>query len=277
MTDLTHPAAPMRLSGLSRLWRSEPQLAAAGLFTLLLMLPTGAAALLDTRTLDGVGIWDKPLKFQLSLGIYLLSLSVFAHWLPRGFTDGRIYRLYRASVLVAIGLELAWLMGAAVLGVASHFNSTEIGTMIYRAMGGLAIWLASITLVYGLVILRRGPDHGAPALKEGVGLGLALVLPLTLVTAGFMGVLGSHQVGVGAEVKGLWPLGWARDGGDLRVAHFFGTHALHFVPALALLSVWLFGPKQVWPVRIGAALFVGLVAYTFAEALADRPFLGFLS
>jgi len=277
MTDLTLTAAPLRLPALARLWRGEPQLAAAGLLMLLLMLPTGLAALLDARTLEGIGLWVKPLKFQLSLGVYLLTLSAFSAWLPQGFVEGRGYRLYRASVIGAVLLEMVWLMGAAVLGVASHFNGTEIGALIYRTMGGLAIWLTSISLVYAMAIWRRGPDFGAPALKLGVALGLGLTLPLTLVTAGFMGALGSHQPGVGAETSGLWPLGWSRDGGDLRVAHFFGTHALHFVPALALLSVWLFGPKRVWPVWVGAALFVGLVVYSFAEALADRPFLGFLS
>lgn len=277
MSDLTIASLPFRVPALPRLFRGEPAFAAAGLLMFWLMLPTLAAAMLDQRQLLGVSVWDKPLKFQLALGVYLLTLSVFANWLPAGFIDGRRYRIYVASVLAAVGLEMAWLIGAAALGIASHFNTTDIGALIYRSMGGLAVWLTSVSLVYGVVIARRGQDFGNPALKTGIALGLGLVLPLTLVTAGFMSAFGSHIVGgVASDADGLWLIGWARDGGDLRVAHFFATHALHIVPALALVSSAALGPTRRWPVRIGAALFVGFVTYTFIEALLGRPFLGFI-
>lgn len=277
MTDLTLERAPLRSFALPQIFRGEPAFAAAGLLMFWLMLPTAAAALLDRRQLLGVSVWDKPLKFQLALGIYLLTLALFASWLPAGFVAGRRYRVYAASVLVAIGLEMAWLMGAAALGVASHFNASGIGTLIYRTMGGLAIWLTSASLVYGVVIARRGREFGNPALRDGIAIGLMLVLPLTLVTAGFMSAWGSHFVGgVASDAGGLWLMGWARDGGDLRVAHFFATHALHVVPVLALASSAVLGKTRRWPVRLGAALFVAFVAYAFVEALSGRPFLGFI-
>ena len=277
MSDVTLSSTPFRFPTLPQIFRGEPLLAATGLMMFWLMLPTLAAALLDPRQLLGVSVWDKPLKFQLALGVYLLTLSVFANWLPAGFVTGRRYRLYAGSVVVAVGLEMAWLMGAAALGIASHFNTTDIGAMIYRSMGGLAVWLTSVSLVYAVVIARRGRDFGNPALREGIVLGLGLVLPLTLITAGFMSAFGSHFVGgVASDADGLWLMGWARHGGDLRVAHFFATHALHVVPALALVAAAVFGKTRRWPVRIGAALFVGFVVYTFVEALLGRPFLGFI-
>ena len=277
MSETIAAPMPIQMGTLPRLLRNEPALAATGLFLLLLMLPTGVAGLLDSRTIEGVDIWDKPLKFQLALSVYTLTLSLYAHWLPHGFTSSRGYRIYRATVIAAILGEMAWLMGAAALGVASHFNTTELGTLIYRTMGGLAVWLTSITMVYAVVIARRGVDLGNPALRHGLVLGLGLVLPLTLITAGFMSRLGSHHMGGGvSDAGGLWLMGWSRDGGDLRVAHFFATHALHFVPALALASSQVFGRNALWPVRAGAMLFVAFVAYCFVEALLGQPFLGFI-
>lgn len=89
--------------------------------------------------------------------------------------------------------------------------------------------------------------------------------------------MGSHHMGGSApDAGGLWLMGWSRDGGDLRVAHFFATHALHFVPALALVSTTVFGRSALWPARLGALLFVAFVVYCFVEALVGQPFLGFI-
>ena len=99
-------------------------------------------------------------------------------------------------------------------------------------------------------------------------------MPLTLVTAGTMSQMGGHWVG-GApqDAVGLAVMGWARGGGDLRVAHFFATHAMHILPLLALVSARVFGGRSLMPVRASALLYTGLVAFTFAQALMGRPFL----
>ena len=98
-------------------------------------------------------------------------------------------------------------------------------------MGVFAVHLTGASLVYAVLIARSDRAPRDPALKLGLVLGLGLTFVLTLVIAGFMGQHGSHFVGgAGSDAGGLAVMGWARDGGDLRVAHFFGTHALHAVP-----------------------------------------------
>ena len=75
------------------------------------------------------------------------------------------------------------------------------------------------------------------------------------------------------DALGLPIMGWSRDGGDLRVPHFFALHAMHFVPAFGLLSIWLFGRERRWPVVVFAGLYTGAVIFVFLQALAGRPFL----
>lgn len=260
------------------LFSSEPALTALGVVLLALIAPTLLAGLLDERTLNGISGWTKPLKFQVSLAIYVLTLAFFARYLPQGTTARRWYSIYIGAVIAAIGLETAWLMGAAANGVAAHFNTSPVGEAIYMSMGGLAVVLTSASAVYAWQIARNRETGLSPVVKEGIVVGLALVLPLTLITAGTMSSSAGHWVGgVPSDAGGLAVFGWARDGGDLRVAHFFATHAMHFLPVVAFVSLWLFGRDERRPLRIAAIAFVGLVAFTFVQALAGRPFLPLLA
>jgi hypothetical protein len=89
-----------------------------------------------------------------------------------------------------------------------------------------------------------------------------------------MSGMGTHFIGGTASDAGGFPLmGWSRDGGDLRAAHFFATHALHFVPLFGLVSASIFGRSNRMPVRIFAAAYVGFVAFLFVQALIGLPFL----
>jgi hypothetical protein len=102
-----------------------------------------------------------------------------------------------------------------------------------------------------------------------------MTLPLTLIVAGYMSSGTGHWVGGDmSDAQGAPLMGWARDGGDLRVAHFFATHAMHFVPAFGLAAAaFLPGRSARNAVWLFAALYAGLVALAFAQALAGMPFL----
>jgi hypothetical protein len=98
---------------------------------------------------------------------------------------------------------------------------------------------------------------------------------LTVAVAGYMANSGGHFVGGGSTVAPGAPLmGWARDRGDLRVAHFFATHAMHFIPAFGFVaSLVLSASAARRAVIVFSAAFVAFVGYTFSEALMGRPFL----
>lgn len=263
----------LSLSGLvAEMRAAEPRFMALAIILVVAMLPTGLAALLDTRSLDGIELWGKALKFEVALAVYLFTLAFFARYVPVPVANARWYRVYSGSVVVAIVMEMAWIGGAAGLGTTSHFNTTVIG--LYPLMGLAAVLLTSATAVQAVLIARNPTTGLKPALKDAIVLGLALTLPLTLLTAGTLSQMGSHFIGGSGAVQGVVPfMGWAGDRGDLRVAHFFASHALHFLPGFALVSAALFGGGNKKPLVLFTVLFVAFVALVFAQALAGQPFL----
>jgi len=146
---------------------------------------------------------------------------------------------------------------------------------IYALMGVLAVFLTSAALVYGTAILRDRNSELNPAFQWSVGLGLIATFALTFIVAGSMSSTGGHFVGGNhSDVEAFPLMGWARDGGDLRVAHFFATHAMHFIPAFGFVVSRAFQPRQArWAVLGFTGAFIGMVGYAFVEALSGQPFL----
>lgn len=283
MTSIDCRTAPPNISspsfrhsfGLSRLVTDSPLYARLGLLMFLAMAPTFAAASLDDRLFHGLSVWQKPLKFEFALGVYLLTLAFFARYVPASMRGSRSNRIFEIVVALAIIGEIVWIGAAAYLGVASHFNTQEpFFVLLYPLMGLMATILTSATAVQAYAIQRNQETGLQPALKAAIVLGLALTLPLTLISAGYMASAGSHWVGGAAnDAGGLALMGWARDGGDLRVAHFFATHAIHAIPAFALVSASVFGAYNRRPVVVFAVLYVAFVTGVFVQALAERPFI----
>lgn len=273
---LAAPSAflPVRPAAWLAAWRAgDPAFFATGVLLLVAAVPLAAAALVDDRLFLGVDAWLKPLKFAVALSLYAFTLALFSHALAPGFTARRGYRIYRAVVLFAIWAELVWIAGAAAAGTASHFNTEGLWAVFYPVAGILATILTTASAVLAWGVARNRRPALSPALRDGLALGLALVLPLTLVTAGTLSSNGGHFVGAASDAGGLPFLGWSHEVGDLRVAHFLATHAMHAVPAFALVSAGMLGGRRRAPVWAFAAAWVGLVAFTFLQALAGRPFL----
>ena len=116
----------------------------------------------------------------------------------------------------------------------------------------------------------------SPAFRAALVYGVWIAFVCTLVTAFTLSAGTAHWVGgTQSDAPGLALMGWSRDGGDLRVAHFWALHAQQLLP----LAFWLLGEKLqlvrgMLAVRVFAALYVGLIAFTFVQALMGLPFLG---
>ena len=263
----------------AELFQRHPLFAGTALCLLVLMAPTLFAMALDQRTFLDINVWIKPFKFQVALTIYLITLAWFAGWLPARVAASRWHRIFSIVIVLAISAEMIWILGASALGVASHFNdSSALAIALYATMGVLAITLTSASLVYGIAILRDRDSRLDPVFRLSIGIGLIATFVLTVAVAGYMSGNGSHFVGgAHSDAGGLTPMGWARDGGDLRVAHFFATHGMHFIPVAGFLFSRVLPARQGRLAVLGfAGLLVTLVAYTFVEALSGRAFLAML-
>ncbi|WP_102110501.1 hypothetical protein [Oceaniglobus roseus] len=252
---------------------AEPRLAAFGLLLTLSLVLTLAAAALDPRQFQGDSVWLKPIKFQVALAIYVLSLAVFARWLPAGMQESRGYRLYIAVVIFTILAELAWIGGAALFGTASHYNvSSPLMERLYGLMGVFAVTLTSASLVFGIAIWRNAATGLSPALQTSIALGLVGTFLLTLPIAGTLASLPGHFVGTPATGAALPVLGWSREVGDLRAPHFLATHTMHALPLAGLAAHALLpaggARTATWA---AAAAWTAFVLLTFAVSLAGLP------
>jgi hypothetical protein len=256
-----------------RIFGHEPVLAASAIVVALSIGVTLPAMLLDERLFQGDPVWLKPVKFQVALSVYLLTLAAFARWLPDGFIERRWYRAFRLAVVLAVVAELVWIGGAALFGIASHYNTSQpLMARVYPLMGVLAILLTSASLVLGVAIWRNGRTGLPPAIHLSIALGLVMTFILTVPASAVLSGMPGHTVGASADGARLAVLGWSREGGDLRIAHFLATHALHVLPALGLVLAALVSARGaragVW---IGALLLAGIVAAVLAQALMGRP------
>jgi hypothetical protein len=246
---------------------------------MLVLLPASLALLLvDPRQLNGISVWAKPIKFQLSLAVHFATLA----WLVQLVTPAAAGRVaLRLGCVIAGGaalFEILYITLQAARGRASHFNAeTPLELALYQVMGVGAVLIVANAIQAGWVIRRHSrPEIGA-GFREGASLGLILGGIATLLTAG---VLGSGEIagpghwvgGIRSDVGGLPLLGWSQSGGDLRVPHFFATHLTQILPLLGLLADRI-GRGRLALVRIGGVLGLAIVLATFLQAIAGVPFL----
>ncbi|MET9018516.1 hypothetical protein ABZV93_00885 [Actinopolymorpha sp. NPDC004070] len=200
----------------------------------------------DHRVLTGMPIWAKPTKFALSILIY----SVTWAWLISQLRHLRRTAWWMGTI-AAVGLvaEMVVIVGQVLRGTTSHFNeTTPLNGALWQAMGiSIAfVWVA--TLVVCVILFRNpGPDRarnlavraGGILALLGMGLGFLMVMPTAEQIATDSDIAGAHTVGLADGGPGLPLLGWSTVGGDLRIPHFVGMHALQLIPLAALALEFL--------------------------------------
>lgn len=204
--------------------------------------------ILDDRTLVNASIWLKPFKFTVSIAIYALTLAWMISLLPKARRWG-----WWMGTLVAAGLaaDMVLLMWQIIFrGRQLHFNHADpTDKLINNILPAATYLIWAATLVVALFLLfQRLPDKAqAAGVRMGLTValvGLALGMLMFLPTAGQQAALdagvkpsivGAHSMGVPDGGPGLPVLGWSTVGGDLRIPHFVGMHALQLMPLFALL------------------------------------------
>jgi hypothetical protein len=218
----------------------------------------------DARTLEGVPVWMKPLKFALSFVVLFGTIALVEPRLSERARDGWTLRIVGWVMAAAFLSEMAYMMYQAGRAEGSHFNlSTPFNEFMYTVvMAAGAVALVASTAVIGWVVKRDKAADLSPALREAIWLGFLLTFVLTMITAGYLSVNGGHHVGLHPENAPTVPLfGWSGVTGDLRPAHFFALHAMQ---ALPLLALWLGRNGQIGSVRTVRLAAIGYSALTFA-------------
>lgn len=244
-----------------------------------LALPSLIALFNDERLLNDISVWVKPLKFQASLALMLVTLLLLLPLIEQGTRAGRGVWLASLMAVITASGEILYITLQAARGRASHFNdSTPFEAMAYSVMGVGAALLVLSSLVIGVYILWRPSPNSPAGLRLGGGWGLILGSVATLITAF---ALGGGQIdgpghwvgGIKTDVGGLPLFGWSRTGGDLRVPHFFATHIMQALPILGL-GLDRFAPLFARPgIALGAVISIAVVVGTFVQAVQGRPFL----
>jgi hypothetical protein len=252
----------------------------------LLSIGSLVAVFADSRSLLGAPIWLKPWKFSVSFVIYSVTLAWMLSLLPRR----NKWAERAAVVIVSVSvIEMLIIVGQVVRGRASHFNgTTPLDGILFSIMGTsiMVLWFAHLAI--GIVLARQ--SVGDRAATSGVRLGLTgsllgmlAAVPMTLPSAapeGLEGIQGAHSVGTLDGGPGLPVMGWSTVGGDLRIGHFVGLHALQALPLLALgLAVLarrftvLDEGARLALVRIGGAAYMVLTVLLTVQALRGQPLL----
>lgn len=270
--------------GWRTLWRANRPLAMLVAAMVVALVVSVAGLALDPRIVTDAPVWMKPAKFALSIGVYAATLA----WLLSFLRERRPLAVSIISWATAILLagELAIIGLQAARGTTSHFNNaTPLDAALFSVMGAMiaVVWVAAVVSAF---LLWRYPfaDRAVGwAIRTGAVLsviGMAVAFLMTLPTPAQRGtdtsIVGAHSVGVPDGGPALPIVGWSTSGGDLRIAHFVGMHALQVLPLVAWALArfgpdWLTAATRARLVGIAAVGYLGMLALLTWQALRGQP------
>jgi hypothetical protein len=232
------------------------------------------AMIVDERTILGLDPWVKPLKFALSIAVYVWTVAWFLgdvrHAVPRAA------RVISGGVALTMLTETACIALQSLRGVPSHFNeATPLNSAVFGIMG-LMIFANTLLVTALCVLYFTLPLEELPRPQVwAVRLGLVLFL-LGSGVGSLMVSRSAHAVGVPDGGPGLPFVNWSTEGGDLRASHALGLHALQVLP------LWAWGLRRFRGLREStetaaifglAAVWLAVSALLLSQALAGRPLL----
>ncbi|MBC8044661.1 MAG: hypothetical protein IAF08_14590 [Rhizobacter sp.] len=249
--ELFNRNAPLAWTGMANL---------ALFFILLAVMP------FETRTVMGINLWIKPAKFAISVVIFTWTMA----WLLHDVRSDSWFGFITWGIAAAMIAEMIPITVQAARGVQSHFNiTTPLDGAVFSFMGA-AIFFNTLLLVMATAVFFRTETGLAAAYLWGIRLGLIISI-LASIEGGYMAARLQHSVMVADGGAGLPFVNWSTKGGDLRVAHFVGLHALQLLP-LAGWLLYRFAPQQATAATLGASLlYAAFVILLFVRAMQGVP------
>ncbi len=246
-----------------------------------LVLTAGIGLAVDGREILNESVWLKPFKFGLSFVLYGATLA----WLLSKLRKAKRFGWWTGTVFAITGIvDVGFIAVQAARGTFSHFNANtdtfnQVGQQVFMS-GVLGLFGASLVIAVMLLFQRVGDAPLNRAIRVGLGLavaGMALAFYLVGSNGARQEVTdayghpvtlgGSHGIGVEAGGPGMPLTNWSTVGGDLRIPHFVGLHAIHFL-LLTVLALSLLAARVEWlrPERVRHRL-VGVAAFGYTGVM----------
>jgi hypothetical protein len=234
---------------LKQFWRMNAPSTFVGVFTfglLLLMLP---GLLIDERVITGAPAWLKPCKFAFSTSVYSFTFVWLLGLLKQ---HQRLAGLAANATAFALVVQIIVIIVQVIRGTTSHFNfSTPEDEALWKFMEIALLFLWTATLVTVILLLLEPLDNPVLAIALrfslsltfiGMGLGFFMTLPTpeqSSALAAGQSVLhiGAHSVGVPDGGPGIPILYLSTQGGDIRLPHLLGIHAVQALPLISWLII----------------------------------------
>jgi hypothetical protein len=231
---------------------------------LLILLP------FDTVQVGGRYRLIKPLNFSMSMAMYLATVVVLLDYLRVSMWWKKVIG-WGVSICILIGITCITMQAAR--GTTSHFNNSTPFDSTVTSLMDIVDPLNSVFVLVLLIFGLQSKYNVSRSSQLGIVFGILLFL-VGSVIGGVMVAHGQSVVGVAPGGPGLPVVNWSTTGGDFRVSHFLGIHALQILP----IAGWLIGqmeglprrarPTAVVAVSAGYALLMGIV---FLQALNGVP------
>jgi hypothetical protein len=252
---------------LGALGRPEPALVRTGWVMGWVLALSLFAIVMDGRQMGGLSVWVKPAKFAASVMVWCWTMAWCFGALAPEAVGQRAARIIIWGTIISGSYEVGWISLRSAFALPSHFATDFIGNIGYGVMGLGAVTLCALAAWLGVLVLSSGKLELPSAMRQAIGLGLVISGVTGAMTGATISVLASPYVG-GAGTPGPWPpFFWAAHGGDLRVAHFIGIHAMQALPLLAMILAAIPRLKAAPLVQLGAVLWLAFTGFAFAQAL----------
>ncbi|MEO7674674.1 MAG: hypothetical protein ABIU09_11435 [Pyrinomonadaceae bacterium] len=254
---------------IAELFREHRALTIAGAISFACFVIFSAAMLFDSTQVLGINRWIKPVKFFISIAIFLWTVAVYLKHVKGG---EKLAAILSWAFILIFTIEMVVIVLQSARGTTSHFNnSTAFDGMMYAIMG---LSIAASTILTGIIafLYFRSEIDLPRSIVWGMRLGLVVFLAGSF-EGGYMSTQIGHAVGVADGGAGLPLVNWSTTGGDLRVAHFLGLHAFQAVPLFAYMLERLRVGMST-PLTAGFAfIYFSIFTLVFVQALLGRPLL----
>ena len=253
---------------LNELRHRDPLLFWTGAAMLLAFIVCALVSIGDTRTIMGINPWIKPMKFLISVTVFMWTIAWF---MPETQPKSVLRKLVSWTIALMMTGEIIAIITQAARGTTSHFNvRTGFDAAIFSAMGTMIALNTLATVVFLFIVRRDTPERRAGYIW-GIRFGLIVFL-LASAQGGMIISNNAHTVGAPDGGAGLPFVNWSTTHGDLRIAHFAGLHALQGLPLLGFVLDRQRVPARNVVVAIGV-LWIALTGGLLMMALQGRPLL----